>query len=160
MLKTRRIIPAVAAALLAFVLAGSQAASGASAHFVGGFTTSVSGGTLTVGGKAAGLGDGPVAAFLTASQIHATYDCHNKGGNVAPGQPIVVQNVQGPTVQISPHNGQITFSVSLSAPAAPNARDVCPNGNWSVVLTSLSFSGVVVHVVDGSTEITADLGNL
>src|SRR5215831_18609421 len=39
---------------------------------------------LTCSGKAAGLGNGPTAAFLTAGSVSATYVCHNHGGQVAP----------------------------------------------------------------------------
>jgi hypothetical protein len=98
---------------------------------------------------------------LTASSVSASYECVNHGGNVAPGQPIVQQNVQGPTVQIAPHNGQITFTVKLAAPTPPSARDACPNGNWSVRITSLSFSGVVLHLQQNGTDLlTRNFGTL
>jgi hypothetical protein len=68
---------------------------------------------LTCSGKADGLGNGPTAAFLTADSVSASYECVNKGGNVAPGQPVVLSNVTGPTQNITPQNGQITFSPTL-----------------------------------------------
>jgi hypothetical protein len=118
-----------------------------SPHFVGTptCTKSLSSG-LTCSGKAAGLGSGPVAAFLTASSVTQTFNCVNKGGNIAPGQPVVTQNVTGPTQQITPHNGQITFSPTIPPPTPPSPSTECPNGNWSLKLTSLTFTGVVLHV--------------
>src|SRR6266853_4151923 len=132
MLRRILFIFTVPAMLLASVLS-AQAAHAQNAHFIGtpSCTKSVSTG-LTCSGKAAGLGNGPTAAFLTASSGTATYECGKKGGNVAPGQPIVTQNVTGPTQEITPHNGQITFSPTIPPPTPPSAKTECPNGNWTV----------------------------
>jgi hypothetical protein len=118
-----------------------------SPHFIGTPTCTKSLTTgLTCSGKAAGLGNGPTAAFLTADSVSATYECVNKGGNVAPGQPVVLSNVTGPTQNITPRNGQITFSPNLPPPPTPSAATQCPNGNWSVRLTSLTYTNVVLHI--------------
>jgi hypothetical protein len=136
-------------------------AGATSPHFVGTFDVSKSLTTgLTVGGKAAGLGDGPVTAFLTASSVNATYECVNHGGNIAPGQPQVTSDVTGPTQNISPHNGQITFTVTLPPPPTPSSSSECPNGKWSVRLLSLTYYGVVVHVHQGTTDLEANLGTI
>jgi hypothetical protein len=139
----------------------STAALATSPHFVGDFTISKSLDTgLTVSGKAAGLGNGPVEAFLTAESVTATYNCVNKGGNVAPGQPQVLSAVTGPVQTITPRNGQITFTVTIPPPPTPSSADTCPNGNWSVSLVSLTYSGVVLHVHQGATDLEADLGTI
>jgi hypothetical protein len=52
-----------------------------------------------------------------------SYHCVNKGDNFAPGHPATSTNVVGPSQDISPHNGQITFNVSLRAPV-PSAAYV------------------------------------
>ncbi len=134
------------AMLLAFVLS-APAAQAVSAHFIGTptCTKSLTDG-LTCSGKAAGLGNSPSAAFLTASSVTATYVCVNHGGNVAPGQPVVTQNVTGPAQTITPHNGQITFSPTIPPPTPPSSKVECPNGNWSVQLTSLTYTDVVLHI--------------
>jgi hypothetical protein len=136
----------VPAMLLASILSAT-AAQAQSPHFVGTptCTKSLSSG-LTCSGKAAGLGNGPTAAFLTASSVSATYVCHNKGGNVAAGQPVVNQNVTGPTQTITPRNGQITFSPTIPPPTPPSAATECPNGNWTVVLASLTYNDVTLHL--------------
>lgn len=149
--------------VLALATAGltSTAALATSPHFVGDFTISKSLSTgLTVSGKAAGLGNGPVEAFLTADTVSATYECVNKGGNVAPGQPLVLSGVTGPVQTITPHNGQITFTVTLPPPPTPSSAETCPNGNWSVRLLSLTYSGVVLHVHQGATDLEANLGTI
>ena len=152
----------VPAMLLAFVLSAT-AAQAQSPHFVGtpSCTKSLTSG-LTCSGKAAGLGNGPTAAFLTASSVSAMYVCQNHGGNVAPGQPVVSQNVTGPAQNITPRNGQITFSPTIPPPTPPSAAAECPNGNWKVVLTSLTYTNVVLHVQQppGTDVLTDNLGTI
>lgn len=162
MLRRILFVLTVPAMLLASILTAT-AAQAQSAHFVGtpSCTKSLSSG-LTCSGKAAGLGNGPTAAFLTASSVSATFVCQNKGGNVAPGQPVVLTNVTGPTQNIAPRNGQITFSPTIPPPPTPSAASDCPNGNWKVVLTSLTYNDVVLHVQQppGTDVLTDNLGNI
>jgi hypothetical protein len=156
-----RVLIAIATLAGVGVLAGAALAE--SPHFIGTptCTKSLTDG-LTCKGKAAGLGNGPTAAFLTASSVSATYECVNHGGNVAPGQPVVLQNVTGPTQTITPHNGQITFSPTIPPPATPSAKDECPNGNWKVQITSLTFSDVVLHLQQppGTDVLTFSFGTI
>jgi hypothetical protein len=142
---SRLIVSIAVLAVTGLLLAATASAD--SAHFIGTptCTKSLTSG-LTCSGKAAGLGNGPTAAFLTAESVSATYECVNKGGNVAPGQPVVLSNVTGPKQTIAPHNGQITFSPNLPPPPTPSAATECPNGNWSVQLTSLTYTNVVLHI--------------
>src|SRR5262249_9310479 len=151
------------AALVGAVAAISTVAFAGSPHFIGTptCTKSTSSG-LTCSGKAAGLGNGPTAAFLTASSVSATYVCQNKGGNVAPGQPVVLQNVTGPAQNITPRNGQITFSPTIPPPPTPSSASECPNGNWKVILTSLTYSDVTLHIQQppGNDVLVANLGTI
>jgi hypothetical protein len=156
----RRFAAVFVAGFLALTL-GSQIAFAQSAHFVGDFTISKSlSAGLSVSGKAAGLGDGPTNAFLTAASVSARYECVNHGGNVAPGQPVVEQNVTGPVKPITPHNGQITFTVTIPPPSTPSSATECPSGKWTVRLTSLTYTNVVVHVVNADTNLTESLGTI
>jgi hypothetical protein len=152
----------VPAMLLGSVLFAT-AAQAQSPHFVGtpSCTKSLSTG-LTCSGKAAGLANGPTAAFLTAGSVTANYVCTNKGGNVAPGQPVVTQAVTGPSQNITPRNGQITFSPTIPPPTPPSAATECPNGNWTVVLTSLTYTDVVLHIQQppGTDVLTDNLGTI
>jgi hypothetical protein len=152
----------VPAMLLASILSAT-AAQAQSPHFVGTptCTKSLSSG-LTCSGKAAGLGNGPTQAFLTAGSVSATYVCQNKGGNVAPGQPVVNQNVTGPAQNITPRNGQITFSPTIPPPTPPSPATECPNGNWKVVLTSLTYTDVTLHIQQppGTDVLVDNLGTI
>jgi len=145
------------------VVAGAvaPAAFASSAHFIGTpeCTKSVSTG-LPCSGKAAGLGNGPVEAFLTAEKVEATYVCVNHGGNVAPGQPIVEQEVAGPAETITPHNGQIRFSPTIPPPPTPSAAVDCPSGKWTVRLTSLTYTNVVLHVQSAEEVLTHEFGTI
>jgi hypothetical protein len=153
----------LASAIAIAALAFAPTAVAASPHFIGTPTCDKSTTTgLTCSGKAAGLGNGPTAAFLTADSVTATYECVNKGGNVAPGQPVVLQDVTGPTQTITPHNGQITFSPTIPPPTPPSAKTECPNGNWTVRLTSLTYTNVVLHIQQppGTDVLTFSFGTI
>jgi hypothetical protein len=117
---------------------------------------------LTGNGKAAGLGNGPAAAFHTADSVSATFVCQNKGGNVAPGQPVVLTNVTGPVQNITPRNRQITFSPTIPPPPTPSSASDCPNGNWKVILTSLTYANVVLHLqqAPGMEVLTFSFGTI
>jgi len=157
----RHLVMLVAAMMAAAALVSTAFAE--SPHFIGTPTCSKStSGVLTCSGKAAGLGNGPTQAFLTASSVVATFECVNHGGNVAPGQPTSESNVTGPAQDITPHNGQITFSPTLSPPPAPNPNDVCPNGNWTVRRTSLTYNNVVLHIQQppGTEVLTFNAGTI
>jgi hypothetical protein len=162
MLRRILFVFALPAMLLAFILSAT-AAQAQSPHFVTAptCTKSVTAG-LTCSGKAAGLANGPTAAFLTASSVAATYVCHNKGGNVAGGQPVVNQNVTGPTTTIPPSNGQITFSTNIPVPTPPSPASECPNGNWTLELATLTYADVTMHVQQppGTDVLTASLGTI
>ncbi|MFI6356764.1 hypothetical protein ACIBJF_29810 [Streptomyces sp. NPDC050743] len=148
----------VAATATAMTTATAQ-----SPHFIGDVTCTKS---LTAGlqcsGKAAGLGNAPTGAFLTAASVEAEYVCVNRGGNIAPGQGTEFQNVVGPTQNIRPRNGQITFTnVTIPPPETPSAREVCPNGNWTVHLLHLTYNDVVLHIQQNGTDILRrDLGDI
>ncbi len=64
-------------------------------------------------------------------------------------------------MNIAPHNGQITFTMTIPPPPTPSSSVVCPNGNWSVRLTSLTYVNVVVHIQQNSADIlTGNLGTI
>ena len=157
-----KILVPILALLATAVLTAPVFGGVANPHFIGSPTITKSFTTgLTVSWKAAGLDELPTTAFLTASQVLANYVCINHGGNIAPGQPIVMQSVTGPVVNIAPHNGQITFTVNIPPPPKPDPATSCPNGNWSVHLTSLTYVGVVVHVQQNGVDVlTGSLGTI
>jgi hypothetical protein len=110
---------------------------------------------LTATGKATGMGNSPTQAFLTADEIDVTFQCQNHGQNFAPGHPATSTDVTSPVENIAPHNGQITFNVSLPAPV-PSAADVCPSKQWTVVVSQVDYLGVELHIQQNATDILTD----
>lgn len=138
------------------------AAFAASPHFIGTPScTKNADFSLTCSGKATGLGNSPSGAFLTASDVSGNLQCQNNGGNFPPPKAFNFGPLTGPTQNITPHNGQITFSPTLGPPPLPTARDICPSAKWRVVVISLTYSNVVLHIQQGSTDLlTFNFGNI
>lgn len=151
----RRLYAMLAAAVLvAAVWVSAAYAMQGSPHFVGTPTCSKSSTfTLTCSGKAAGLGSGPIVAYLTADSVSETVQCVNKGQKAPPGQ-VNSGSVVGPSQNITPHNGAITFSTTLSA-STPSPADVCPDSgkNWTVKMLSATYHNVVLHIEQDGTEV-------
>jgi hypothetical protein len=144
--------------LLVTVVAGlvlAAAAAGDNPQFNKSPTYSATTTALTATGKATGLGNSPTQAFLTADEISVTFQCRNHGQNFAPGHPATSSSVTGPVENIAPHNGQITFSVSLPAPV-PSAADECPSKKWTVVVSHVDYLGVVLHIQQNGNDILTD----
>jgi hypothetical protein len=110
---------------------------------------------LTATGKATGMGNSPTQAFLTADSVSVTFQCQNHGQNFAPGHPATSNAVTGPVEDIAPHNGQITFNVSLPAPV-PSAANVCPSKKWTVVVSHVDYLGVVLHIQQNGVDLLTD----
>jgi hypothetical protein len=146
-------------------LTATTAGAAASPHTIGQPTVDIdASGNLSVDWKVAGLGNFTSAAFLTAERVEATFGCDNPGVGgdgiqIPPGQPIVFTDVVGPTTQIPPSNGNITFTVGIPAPPAPSATDFCPGTNWNVVLVSITYVNVVLHIQQNGVDVlTVPLG--
>jgi hypothetical protein len=146
-------------------LTATAAGAAARPHTIGQPTVDIdSSGNLSVQWKVAGLGNFTSAAFLTADRVEAVYGCDNPGVGgdgiqIPPGQPIVLTDVVGPTTQIPPSNGNITFTVGIPAPPAPSSIGFCPGSNWTVVLVSITYVNVVLHIQQGGMDVlTVPLG--
>jgi hypothetical protein len=148
---TKTLLVAAATACVAFV----SAASADNAQFNKGPFYSATTTALTASGKATGMGNSPTQAFLTADSVSVSFQCQNHGQNFAPGHPATSNSVTGPVEDIAPHNGQITFNVSLPAPV-PSAADVCPSKKWTVVVSHVDYLGVVLHIQQNGVDLLTD----
>lgn len=159
----RRIaVTSVLALAVTTLLPSTAQADKPGAHLVGDVMTTLSTSGLTVSGKGAGFGDSVTEAFLTADEVHAMFQCRNAGGNVAPGQPVVMMHVAAEPQTIAPREGQIVFSVTLPAPPPPDPADVCPSAKWTVdpEPLMLMFFGVELHFEQNGEEIlVVELGD-
>jgi hypothetical protein len=119
------------------VSAGSALA--ASPHFIGTPQATVSGNTLTVTFKAAGLGNVDEATFSLSGSVEVSSRCYTKSGNkpqAANKQEIVPVSV---TDTFPVRNGQTTGSLSFT----PLSSLKCPPGQITVI-ESVDFSNLVL----------------
>lgn len=154
-----------AAILTATVLVSasfSAAAFAASPHFIGTPTIVKNPNlSLTASFKAAGLGNVASDIFLSSSGGTAVLQCVNGGGNAPAPKSVDFGPLQGQIVTVQPRNGQVTASPSIGPPALPGASQICPNANWSVILVSLTYTNVVLHIQQGGVDIlTFNFGNV
>jgi hypothetical protein len=117
--------------------------------------------SLTANFKAAGLSNVVSAAFLTSSGGTALLQCVNPGGNPPPPKQVNFGPLQGQTTFIQPRNGQITGSATIGPPPLPSSAQICPNPNWSIVIRSLTYDNVVLHIQQNGVDILAfNFGNV
>lgn len=151
--------------LLAFVIIAATAPStvlAASPHFIG--TPQIAknpNASLTATFKAAGLANIVTGAFLTSSGGTAVLQCVNPGGNNPPPKQVTFGPLQGQITFIQPRNGQITGSATIGPPPLPGSSQICPNPNWSVLLLSITYFNVVLHIQQNNADIlTFNFGNV
>ena len=88
--------------------------------------------------------------------------CVNPGGNNPPPKQVTFGPLQDQTVEVTPHNGQVTASPTIGPPLPlPGASEICPNPNWSVQIISLTYNNVVLHIQQNGVDIlTYNFGNV
>lgn len=150
-LKTRVLVAIAAVAAFGAFAAYAFAVS---PHFIGTPScTKNADFSITCSGKAAGLGNVVSEAFLTSSGGTADLQCVNKGGNPPPPKRVDFGPLAGERQEIPPSNGNVVFNPSLGPPALPGPADICPNGNWSVRIVSLTYFDVVLHIQQAGVDI-------
>ena len=117
--------------LAAFLATGALASSAlaASPHFVGTPQATVSGNSLTVTFKAAGLGNSSTVDFALTGDVDVSSRCYTKSGNKPQAankqETIAVSQSETFTVR----NGQTTGSFTV----APLSTLSCPRGQVAVI---------------------------
>lgn len=131
---------AVLATTAALVLVGAGAASAAgSPHFIKNATgASLSGASLVVHFKEAGLSSGSTETITATAQLDATYSCVNNGGHVPsdPKKTTISTDVSESGEFTAGKNGSVTGMLTLSAPAAADVLD-CPGGQTSTLISGM-----------------------
>lgn len=129
----KRFILAALSAVCFAAIAVSPAMA-ASPHFIGTPTLTVSGNSLTVTFKAAGLGNASGATFNLSGDVNVSSRCYTKSGNkpqAANKQETIAVN---DTKTFDVTNGQTTGSFTVS----PLSTLSCPGGQH-VVIESISY---------------------
>jgi hypothetical protein len=124
---------------LVSLLVFSSVAVAASPHFIGTPTASVSGNSLTVSFKAAGLGNATGATFTLTGTVQVYSRCYNHGGNKpqADNKQETLNVDQTETFPV--RNGQTTGTFTVT----PRSTLTCP-GNQIVVIESVEYSDLVL----------------
>ena len=134
----KKLFALLASLLATFVVAGGALTSPAladSPHYVQGPTATVSGNSLTVSWKAAGLGNTATSVdFALTGTISTTSQCFTKSGNPVNGVPKSETINVNATGTFPVRNGQTTGSLTVS----PISTLQC-TGNQHVVILSASF---------------------
>jgi hypothetical protein len=157
---------AIASISVATLLLLAPMAFAQSPHFVKGPTDPDKSGlntdtvTISTSFKAAGLGNDPVDVFMSADSVDLSTECENKGGNNPPGQDVTIEDLTGPVKTITPRNGQITASPTLSVTVTAEQAD-CPD-SMQPLITSANFENVmlVIQDEDGNTILSHDFGDV
>ena len=155
------LVVASALLLMAPMLAAAQ-----NPHFVRGPTEPDKSGvntdtvTISTSFKAAGLGNEPVDVFMAADSVDLTTECENRGGNNPPGQDLTIEDLTGPVQTITPRNGQITASATLSV-TVTSEQAGCPD-RMQPLITSATFENVrlVIADEDGNIILSHEFGDV
>jgi hypothetical protein len=147
-------IPAATTIASALLLMAPMLAVAQNPHFVRGPTDPAKSGlntdtvTISTSFKAAGLGNEPVNAFMAADSVDLTTECKNRGGNNPPGQDLTIEDLTGPVQTITPRNGQITASSTLSV-TVTSQQAGCPD-RMAPLITSANFENVRLVIEDAA----------
>lgn len=153
----RRLLAAVLTMLVVAGFTGSTALAG-NAHFIKNATSgSLSGSTLTVVFKEAGLAAGSVETVVVSATGTATYQCINGGGHnpSAANKTTVSSQVTNSEQFTADQNGNITGSLPLYAPGPGSFT--CPPGQTMSGPLNVSFTSVTLN--DITSGATMSLGN-
>ena len=132
----RRILSilALVVSILALTATTALAAPTGNPHFIGDPSLTVSGNTLTVSFKAAGLGSVQTAHFELSGSVDVFSRCYNRGGN----KPQADNKQETIAVSAANDFGVRNGSVSGSFSITPLSTLTCP-GNQRVVIESVTY---------------------
>jgi len=137
----KRVLVLIFAPLL-FLFVTAQPAQADSPHFVRA-SAELSGTNLVVSFKEAGLGTNQLTTYVASADATATYVCVNRGGAnpSAANKTSVTEPVTATGTFPSGKNGQVTASLTISAPGAGSFS--CPPGQ-SLELAQVTYSNVAI----------------
>jgi hypothetical protein len=152
-MKVRNALIALAATA-ALVLGGAgPALAGGSPHFIkSGTGASLSGTSLVVHFKEAGLSAGSTEAVEATAHLDATYQCVNGGGNVPadPKKTTISSEASASGFFPVEQNGNLVGTLTLNAPAAADALD-CPGGQTATLTAAVYTNVQVIDHTSGAT---------
>jgi hypothetical protein len=145
----KTLIALVAAAGLALAGAGPAMAANGNPHFIGNATgATLSGTSLVVHFKEAGLPSGATETIVASADVSATYSCVNNGNNVPsdPKKTTIDSRISVSGEFTAGRNGTVSGSLTISPTPAAQALS-CPPGQ-TATLFSVVYTNVTVEDLD------------
>jgi hypothetical protein len=144
---SKRIFAIIAAIVTALFLFSSPAnAASGNPHFIKSATSAtLSGSSLTVSFKEAGLSSGAVETVTVTATARTTYECVNNGGKnpSASNKTTTKTELSASGTFTADRSGNITGSLTLTPPSAAALGFSCPSGQ-TVTFVSVSYSNVAI----------------
>jgi hypothetical protein len=144
---SKRIFAVIAAIVTALFLFSSPAtAASGNPHFIKNATSAtLSGSSLTVSFKEAGLSSGAVETVTVTATALTTYECVNNGGKnpSASNKTTTETELSTSGTFTADRSGNITGSLTLNPPTAAALGFSCPPGQ-TVTFVSVSYSNVTI----------------
>jgi hypothetical protein len=137
-------------AALGFAAVSVSPALAASPHFIGTPTATVSGNSLTVNFKAAGLGNSSTVDFNLSGTVNVSSRCYTKSGNKPQAANKQESINVDQTKEFDVRNGQTTGSFTVT----PLSTLTCPGGQH-VVIESISYDLLLTGPGDLSFPFTS-----
>jgi hypothetical protein len=137
------------------ISSGAAFAQTGNPHFIRSQTTaSISGDTLTVRFREAGLPSGSVETITVSATATTTYQCVNRGGkNPSASNKTTTQTQVSVSGQFTAdRSGNVTGSLKLSPPSAASLGFSCPPGQ-NVEFVSVTYSNIVITDVTSGASL-------
>lgn len=133
---------------------------GTGAHFLYATSSIDAGGALVINFKEAGLGNidesVPIHVSGTAS---AAYQWYNHGGNKPMGQPFSASEVIDVTQSFPVRNGEVTGTIVIQPPAAPDDFYTHPHANNWLAAFTVGYTDVALTSYQGAQQTaTTEIG--
>jgi hypothetical protein len=97
---------------------------------------------------------------VNASGTAVGLTCTSPGGNQSPGQnPAVPVNSGGQQTIDNPKNGRATVDVTTLQPSITPKQAGCPNNNWTVTATDVTFTNYTLTISQGGTTLFSCSGS-
>lgn len=144
---SKRIFAIIAAIVMALFLFSSPAtAANGNPHFIKSATSAtLSGSSLVVSFKEAGLSSGAVETVTVTATATTTYECVNNGGKnpKASNKTTTKTDVSTSGTFTADRSGNITGSLTLTPPSATALGFSCPSGQ-TVTFVSVTYTNVAI----------------
>lgn len=150
----RRLLFVFALPMLLAVAIANPATAAGSAHFIKNATgASLSGSTLTVNFKEAGLASGSVETITTSATAATTYECVNGGGNnpSASNKRSFQTTVSKSGTFTADKNGNLVGTQTLSPPSASSLGFSCPPGQTTTFVSVVYSNITISDATSGAT---------